>query len=575
MLPSTSRSILRTVLTLAAAAAIVWDAPLSAQTAKPQAPARRPAPQKPAAPAPKPAAPAAKPAEPPAPPKPVAQDLRFKTVYTAGDQRTESVSFQKGVRERFEFADMVLLKQHDLKRTVQISRTANTYLVVPDGAAPMPPTPVPAATAPPTPGVVAVTTTVVDTGERKPLFGLQARRVRTTIDRQPMPGACDPEKQRIETDGWYVDVPAQAPPVPDAGMQAPAGACVDQIKATQNGDAKALGFPVGYTMTMTGADGKPNVVTMEVLELEVTTLDAALFEVPPGVQQAGDIRALSQAVSDANEAKLAQEFAAAPAVAVAKTPGVIRVGVPEVLNKTAQQVDTRALRARLVADLTVAQIDAVPLAASQPDLAQQAGAHGFDYVLVAEVTELKVPKGGLGGMLRSASKVAGAAASSKEPTEASVAIKLVQPDGKARLSSTVKGKDGGFDVKTGLGVARFAGTMYMNVMTGRMMMNALKSSTAGNLQGMGMLGNPALMNMQAQAFTMPGMTPGIGAGMPMRMGFDPTAGAASFLMQQAMTSDAAPGGVPGQSVSFDEALGDALENATKAVTENLKKTGRK
>lgn len=82
--------------------------PLHAQTAPkppaqtktpPKAPARPPA----RTPAPAPAAAAAKPAAPAPPPKPVAQDLRMKTVYTAGEQKTESVTYRKGERERFEF----------------------------------------------------------------------------------------------------------------------------------------------------------------------------------------------------------------------------------------------------------------------------------------------------------------------------------------------------------------------------------------------------------------------------------------------------------------------------------------
>jgi hypothetical protein len=44
--------------------------------------------------------------------------------------------------------------------------------------------------------------------------------------------------------------------------------------------------------------------------------------------------------------------------------------------------------------------------------------------------------------------------------------------------------------------------MYMNMMTGKMMMNALNQSMTGNLGGMGMLGNPAMMNMQTQGLGM-------------------------------------------------------------------------
>lgn len=544
--------------------------PLHAQAAaKPRAQTRTPPPSaaRPPArtPAPAPVPAAAPPAEPAPLPKAVAQDLRMKTVYTAGDQKTESVTYRKGERERFEFGEVVLLKQHDLKRTVQIMRAANSYMLVSDGAPPAPPLPAPVPSAPlQKPGVTTMTTTVVDTGERKTVFGLEARHAKMTIDKQPAPGACDPSKQHIESDGWYVDLPGQAQTAPDVIPQQPQAGCVDEIKATQNGDLKVLGFPISYSTTVTGEDGKPNVVAMEITELEVTTLDAALFEIPPGLNEAGNLQALTRSVSDANEKELAQELTSA-VPNIGKTPGIVLVGVPEVVNKTTQQIDTRALRGRLVSALAEAKLSAAPLAGSQSDIVQVAGAHGYDYVLVAEVTELKVSKGGgLGGVLKAASKVAGTS-SGQDPTEAAVAIKLVQPDGKSRLSTTVKGKDGGgFDMKTGLGVAKFAGTMYLNVMTGRMMMNTLNQAMTGNLGGMGMLGNPAMLNMQTQGLGM--------SGMRMGMGIDPTAGAASFLMQQAMASSGAlSGGIPGQGPSFDAALDEALESAAKAVSESLRK----
>jgi len=500
----------------------------------------------------------------------------MKTVYTAGPQKTESVTYQKGARERFEFGDTVVLKQHDLKRTVQIIRAANTYMLVPDGASPIPVTAPAPNTAPAKPGVITMATTITDTGERKMVFGnMQARHVKTTIDKQPSAGACDTSKQHIETDGWYIDLPTPPPAMQDVAAPAPpVETCVDEVKATQAGDPKALGFPVSYSTTIVGEDGKPNVVAMEVTELEVTTLDAALFEIPAGMMEAGNIRALSQAVSDANETKLAQELTAATPP-VQKTAGVPLIGVQEVVNKTSQQVDTRTLRSRLVTELAASQIQAAPLAGSQADLLQVATSHGYDYLLVAEITDLKVSKsGGLGGVLKAATKVAGGGGATQDPTEATVSIKLVQPDGKPKLASNVKGKDGGggggFDLKSGLGVAKFAGTMYMNMMTGKLMMNALNQSMAGNLSGIGMLGNPAMTKMQTQGLGMPMQ----GVGMQgMRMGIDPTASAASFLMQQAMASTAAmAGGAGGQGgPSFDAALGDAFEQAAKAISENLKK----
>ena len=56
-------------------------------------------------------------------------------------------------------------------------------------------------------------------------------------------------------------------------------------------------------------------------------------------------------------------------------------------------------------------------------------------------------------------------------------------------------------------------------------------------------------------------------------GIDGTAGAASFLMQQAMTMNDLGGfvGAPGQGPSYDESLGEAVQNAAKAVQKALQK----
>src|SRR5580765_7767579 len=147
--------------------------PIFAQAPKAPAPApkKTPAPAKPAA------QPAAKPAPPkvaekaPAPSAPKAPaDVQFKSKYTTGDQVTESVTYLQGARERYELADMILLRQHDQKRTVQISRASNTYLVTPEGISTTQTSVDPAAAARPA-GVVMVATSIVDTGERKTTFG--------------------------------------------------------------------------------------------------------------------------------------------------------------------------------------------------------------------------------------------------------------------------------------------------------------------------------------------------------------------------------------------------------------------
>jgi hypothetical protein len=85
------------------AAASFAQAPKAPAPAPKKAPA--PAPAKPPVKAPAPAAAAA--------PKPApAVDVKFTSKYTTGDQVTESSSFIKGQRERYEMSDTVLLRQH-------------------------------------------------------------------------------------------------------------------------------------------------------------------------------------------------------------------------------------------------------------------------------------------------------------------------------------------------------------------------------------------------------------------------------------------------------------------------------
>lgn len=541
---------------LLASLAVLCPSSAHAQ-AKPPAPARRPA--APTAPAPKKVdpPPVAAVAAPPAP-----TDVHFKTKYTTGDQVTESTTYIHANRERYELGDMILLKQHDQKRTIQISRAANTYLVSPEGM-PAPTAGNPAAP-PKAPGVVTIATTIVNTGESKAAFGQQARHVKTMIDRQPQPGACDQSKLRIETDGWYIDLPkAMATPPESSPTPAASTGCADEIKTTENGDPKALGFPISYNTTfieVDNKDSKPIVMAMEVTEFEVTSLDAALFEIPQGLTAALNPQELSKAVSNANEAKLSS----GPPMPQ-KKPGVTRVGVPEVVNKTTQAVDTRALRTRLIAQLEEEKIEAVPMAAASPaELQTRATELGVDYLLLAEITTLKASKpGGFTKVLKATS----GEDATKDITEAKMSVQLVPPGGKARLSTTGSGKDGGAGFKTGLGVAKFASSMYLrSFYLGGMYgspMGALNTMRMMNMGGIGMLGNPALMQMQG------GMGMGMGA-MRMGMGLDPTAGAASYMMQQAMIGAAAAGS-QGGGPSFDSVLEDAAQEAGKNVVDTLKK----
>ena len=500
---------------------------------------RKPAPatRKPAPTATKPAAP--KPAAPKPDPPPPPSDIRFKSKYTTGDQVTESATYIRGSRERYELGDMILLRQHDLKRSVQIGRAANAYLIIPDAES--------TGAAPAGTGVVVVESSIADVGERKTLFGQQARRVMTVLDRQPQAGACDQTKQRIETDAWYIDLPKAAAAQPPTPASTPA-ACRDEIKVNQTGDANLLGFPLSYSTSNPGTDGKPVVMQMEVTEFEVTNLDPSLFEIPAGLIEVTSGRDLAKAVSDANEVKLA----AAPAAASApvKKPGVVRVAVPELANKTTQQVDTRALRTQLISELTEQKMEALPLAAADPsELNAHAKELGCDYLLIAQITELKASKPGRLGRL--VKRTAGES-TDKDVTEAKLNVQLVPiGGGKPRLTTTTEGNDGGIGFKTGLRLARAAAMLYLRYASPLAAMNTMQMMNMGGMGGF--LTNPALMQMQG---------PGV---MGTGRGLDRTAGAAMFMMD-AMTAGAS--GVS-EGPSFDASLAEALEGAARKTRESL------
>ena len=96
---------------------------------------------------------------------------------------------------------------------------------------------------------------VTDTGEKKDMFGYKARHLKTVKTA---------DGSKTETDGWYIDLKEAA-------------ACGQEDAAGAN-----RGFPLSYTMTTTGENGKPTTFTMSVTSLTAAPLDAALFEIPAG-----------------------------------------------------------------------------------------------------------------------------------------------------------------------------------------------------------------------------------------------------------------------------------------------------
>jgi hypothetical protein len=240
-------------------------------------------------------------------------DVTIKQRVTMSGQKFESTRRIKGSRERteqhIEMADpaaaaympqVATITQCDLKRRIQINDRKQFYFVEPfetpeTESAARPARPAQAATTGPARkgGTMTITYSVRDTGERKLMFGLQARHLVTTQEMESSVDSCNgPSKTKVEYDGWYADFAADfncstasAPYAPSGGRM-PKPDCIDRFIARGSGTAPK-GMMLEGTMKLYGTDGSVQMSqTTETLELNRDTLDAALFDIPQGYRQA-------------------------------------------------------------------------------------------------------------------------------------------------------------------------------------------------------------------------------------------------------------------------------------------------
>lgn len=341
----------------------------------------------------------------------------------------------KGQRERSETSvsagaytmNTVNITQCDMKRTIQINDRARKYLITPmdDGSSSSnTATDAPRTGAPATRGgVVTMTVNTVDTGERKEIMGFTARHIKRTTIMESSPDACSPQKMKIETDGWYINL--------EYGLNCPAnrganwaatttGGCRDRYVYKTTGPAN-IGYPLQETTTMYGADGSVTMtMTKEVIEISRQPLEAALFDIPAGYTQASsqqemysppsmnEMMGTSQQPSRTEAGNQSQPTAPAAR---------IRIGVVQLNNKTKTSVATDSLQQQLIAGLSAQGIDAVALNAISPSEAvAEAQAKQVSYILYTDIATLKAPSAGkkIGGMFGRATGVGSADAGKAE-----------------------------------------------------------------------------------------------------------------------------------------------------------------
>ena len=352
-------------------------------------------------------------------------DLKIKTRTTVMGHSTESTVYIKGGRERREMSfgghgGAVTITQCDQKRMITISGDHCMVMSMGGGETSCPQTPAlgimgrnreePEAPARKG-GVITVSRTSTDTGERQEMFGYKARHIKTSMVMESSPDACNQSHMKMETDGWYADLSA-AFSCGDESYRALAcggsgrrgGGCSDRI-VVKGGGGGALGYPLKQTTTMVTEQGTFTTTT-EVLEIANATLDAPLFEMPPGCRAmdasamtGGAPAAAEPAAAPALKAEpsAAAKTAAAPAVAP-KSAGVVRVGVVKIKDATGQSLPTDNLRLNLLSEIGRNKMEAVPLDAEAPpsDVESEARAKQCDYILYTTASDVKEP--GSGGL---------------------------------------------------------------------------------------------------------------------------------------------------------------------------------
>jgi len=343
-------------------------------------------------------------------------DLKIKTRTTVMGHTTESTVYIKGPRQRTEMsfggrANTVMINQCDQKRLITISGDQCTVMSLGGGESSCPATPNMAAMArggaadetPRKGGVLTITRTANDTGEQQEMMGYKARHIKTTMVMESSPDACNQSHMKMEMDGWYADLSAGFSCADESyrsmacGMGGKRG-CIDRIVIKGSGSA-AQGYPLKQTTTIVSQQGTFTTTT-EVAEINNTTLDDPLFDMPSGCR-AMDMSAMggtksSEAAPEpapgpAAAAPAAQPIPAAPA-APPKAAGVVRIGVVKIKDMSGQSLPTDNLRVNLISEFARQQLDPVPLDAESPqqDVESEARAKQCDYfvfTVAAQVTE--------------------------------------------------------------------------------------------------------------------------------------------------------------------------------------------
>jgi hypothetical protein len=367
--------------------------------------------------------------------------------HQTGDVRTTSSVQLKASRTRITVGDnLASIQQCDVKQTVQLNTQTKTYLAVPFESPASDAATAAAIQGRKKGGQITYTTTVTDTGETQPMFGFTARHLKTVVVKDPSTSACDKRVQRVETDGWYIDLPATVscsavPPPEEKFVVDPKSAdCVDEIKYVRS--ETAVGYPVKYTTIATVGDTAPVTTTMEVTKLERGDVEQAAVEVAADYLE---VHSVSQLTADHRPGE--------PGV---KKPGTLRVGLLPISNRSDARIDTDMFNEATLESFSETDLDIVRLSGNSPaEYEADAKAKEVDLVLTSTVAEVKTPRGGIVGKING---------TSGDAFTAKVDYALAQP-GAAKPRQNGSERSGGSTLTSAISLAKrvapFAPPMMM------------------------------------------------------------------------------------------------------------------
>ena len=391
-----------------------------------------------------------------------AQQYKLRQSTGTMGMKSESTIYVKGMRKRTEgggymgMTNLTTIEQCDLQRTIKINDKKKLYYIEPfskdaeeiidEDAKPSKAKPVAAAsvqTKDKSGGVITMWYSIVDTGERKKMYGLTARHVWTTQKIKPSADACTmKDSMIIKTDGWYIDLPQFNCPVryTPTTVSRPATKnqpqCMDRYVSRRSGKGK-LGFPLEEIKTMIMGNGVSTTsefkTTIETLEFSTAKLDSMLFEIPLGYKKAESEEELQDEMNINEMMKQAgnsNREGKSIYLNEQKKTGTLRIGVYE--PKAKEQLDIALLQQQLVTALSNNDVEAVAITSEQDEKK-----YNCDLLLTTEF--FKIKQGSKVGGLLKAIKNTDPFATSSYNIEASLTLTKLS-DGSTRLQQKVNGK---------------------------------------------------------------------------------------------------------------------------------------